>query len=97
MLFKQSGANQVVKNMEEQIKHFILQLFFSRSNPRLFNKVIRDMRKAHSDEKRNDIVKTIRERMEKEGLAFIAPAMDNDEFRNQVYKALSFLETPKTD
>ncbi|MGM0565232.1 MAG: hypothetical protein ACQESX_00620 [Bacteroidota bacterium] len=78
--------------MENQIKHFILQLFFSRNNPKMFNKVIRDMRKAHPDAELQEIVKTIRERMESEGLTFVAPAADGDEFKTQVREALKHLE-----
>lgn len=78
--------------MDEQIKHFILQLFFSRGNPKMFNKVIRDMHKAHPDKERKEIVNTIRERMETEGLAFVAPAMNNDDFKKQVQEALNMLE-----
>ncbi len=83
--------------MNEQIKHFILQLFFSRGNSKMFNKVIRDMRRAHSEEKLNEIVKTIRERMDNEGLAFVAPAINNDDFKNQVREALKMLETPQAN
>ncbi len=81
--------------MDEQIKHFILQLFFARRNPKMFHKVIRDMRRAHPEGKLNDLVKTIRERMDNEGLAFIAPAMNKDDFKKQVREALSILETPQ--
>lgn len=83
---------QVIKVMEDQIKHFILQLFFSRNNPKMFNKVIRDMKKAHPEEELQQIVATIREKMDTEGLAFIAPAADKDEFKEQVKGALNFLE-----
>lgn len=32
--------------MEKQIEHFILQLFFSRNNPKMYAKVVRDMHKS---------------------------------------------------
>jgi|GEM_PF-1456792 hypothetical protein len=78
--------------MEEQIKHFILQLFFARNNPKTFSKVIRDMRKAHDDAHLQKITDTIKYRINKEGLGFVAPATDNDAFKQQVLGAINILE-----
>lgn len=78
--------------MDDQIKHFILQLFFARNNPKMYHKVIRDMKKAHSADVLRTMTAEIRERMDSEGLAFVAPAADNDAFKLQVKKALGVLE-----
>lgn len=78
--------------MEEQIKHFILQLFFARNNAKTYHKVLRDMRKAHDKEHLQKIIDTIRERMQQDGLAFVAPATNNEAFRKRVTAALDFLE-----
>jgi len=77
--------------MDEQIRHFILQLFFARNNPKMYNKVIRDMKKAHSPDVLNTMTNEIRQRMDSEGLAFVAPAADTEDFKLQVKKALDVL------
>lgn len=78
--------------MDEQIEHFILQLFFSRNNPKMYNKVIRDIKKAHPPDVLKTMAYEIRQRMDSEGLAFVAPAADNEDFRLQVKKALDVME-----
>lgn len=78
--------------MDEQMKHFILQLYFSRNNPKMFNKVIRDMKKAHSPDVLKTMAYEIRQRMDSEGLAFVAPAVENEDFKLQLRKALGVLE-----
>lgn len=78
--------------MEEEIKNFLLKLYFSRNNPKMFNKVIRDMKKAHSIDIRRTMAYEIHQRMDSEGLAFVAPAADNEDFKLQVKKALGVLE-----
>ncbi len=77
--------------MDEQIRHFILQLYFSRNNPKMYNKVIRDMKKAHPQDVLTTMAYEIRQRMDSEGLAFIAPAADSEDFKLQVKKALDVL------
>jgi hypothetical protein len=74
--------------MEEQIKHFILQLFFSRNNPKMYAKVVRDMHKAHSAGDLKKIIAETERRIDKEGLSFVAPATDNPEFVSQVEDTL---------
>lgn len=89
---EQNSVKVVFGAMEEQIKHFILQLYFARNNAKTYNKVLRDMRKAHDKEYLQKVIDTIRERMQQNGLAFVAPATDNEAFRQQVTLALDFLE-----
>lgn len=74
--------------MEEQIEHFILQLFFSRNNPKMYAKVVRDMHKAHSAENLKKIIVETERRIDKEGLSFVAPATDSPEFILQVKDTL---------
>lgn len=58
----------------------------------MFNKVIRDTKKAYSPDVLETMVKEIRGKMNSEGLAFVAPAADTEEFKIQVNKALAVLE-----
>ncbi|MCF8339188.1 MAG: hypothetical protein K9I74_14520 [Bacteroidales bacterium] len=78
--------------MDEQIKNLLLRLFFSRNNPKMFNKVIRDTKKTYSPDVLKTMVQEIREKMDSEGLAFVAPAADEESFKLQVKKALAVLE-----
>ena len=50
------------------------------------------MQKAHPEDELREIIVAIRKKMEAEGLAFIAPAADHEDFKSQVKGALRFLE-----
>lgn len=58
----------------------------------MFNKVIRDTKKAYSPDVLETMVQETREKMNSEGLAFVAPAADTEEFKMQVNKVLVVLE-----